>query len=280
MRTKYQKTTQHFNYHIFTDVHFMDWGCDEEKFDRDLRRAANDPVGFIVFNGDNITAINPKDKRFQASNVHPDMRGLDNIAQEEADAFFEKIKHVADKIIAFGLGNHEDSVRIFGGYDPYREVATRLALLRGDSVADFTYGYEGFVKHTFTRSRQGWTFKVRLHHGYGGAGVGLPGNPALKLGREADSFEAHLIVLGHLHQKSAVSKAYTGLSRKGGAVHNERKAFMVPGYQRHYKGEPDERDKRGFPITSWGQKRGHRVNPTGNLIVQIHPHDMEFYGLF
>ena len=112
--------------------------------------------------------------------------------------------------------------------------------------------------------------------------MGLPGETALKLGRELDRHaDADIVLMGHLHQKQAVAKmtVYAGSSHTG-VVEVERKAYMVPSYQRISVGSGEERDDLGFPVVTWNEERGQARQPRGMLRILVQPGCKQHWGLF
>jgi hypothetical protein len=269
------------------DVHIGELSCNMELLKRDRQRILDDPTAAVILGGDLIGAIGRKDRRHNPAVVPPELRGSKVIAQRQAEYAADFFAPLADRIVLMTTGNHESKAADWDGFDPYRFIVRELMRARGQDVRkdkpDFAVGMSGVLRWKFRRGiggpgSDGWTAVIKVHHGYGSAGVGLPGAIALKLGRALDRTSADYFMMGHLHDKVAVAKSADSITRYD-IRPVERKAFMIPSYQRAPSPE-DIADDLGIPAVTWQEQKGFAAKPQGAMQFLIDPAQKEMWGLF
>lgn len=105
-----------------SDFHLGSPNCAEETLEKTIEYIRTVDNSYIVFKGDAIECILPNDKRYVHSCV-TDLRS----PKEQADRVIEMFQPVKDKILAWGIGNHCNSVDT--------EILTKDGWKRADSIS-------------------------------------------------------------------------------------------------------------------------------------------------
>lgn len=217
-----------FTFTNLFDVHYGAVACDEELFDKCIRKISNaDDKHFVIGGGDYCDLIEMGDPRFSLHSVALSdsllrdgseradgsrrpmtvKEQLANIHQTQAIGFAEKVKSIADRFLFLGYGNHETSVLKYGGLDPVEKIAERIYKGRwGGGYLELVGGYMTLLRLVFKReSKDSHSTReviVGVHHGFGGGK-----KKGSKVNNSVDylaSFpDAHIIVLGHVHDPVA-----------------------------------------------------------------------------
>lgn len=98
-----------------SDFHLGSPNCAENKLIETIEQIKQTPNRYVVFKGDAIEAITPGDKRYVHSCVKDDLKS----PKEQADRVIQMFRPIKDRILAWGIGNHEDKLTntmAFGQY--------------------------------------------------------------------------------------------------------------------------------------------------------------------
>lgn len=117
------------------------------------------------------------------------------------------LEPISSQCLALLTGNHD--LRVARGlqidFDPVRDVAERLGIPH--------LGYEGFVRYEVRDGKRAQEYTGYHHHGFGGGQTW--GAFFNKLQRLADRNGAHFVVMGHSHQRAAVTTTQRQVAEDG-----------------------------------------------------------------
>lgn len=272
-----------WHYWHLTDLHYGAAATNEKLLDKHIAEIKNDPHAIWSGGGDYIEAIGHKDPRFDAG-MMADWVDPMRATQSQVHHTIDKLAPIMDKNVGLLIGNHEEKAHKYSsGFDAFYEICRGLAHSVDKEVGDVSLGVSGFallrfVNPTIKSQPKIWTLPVGLHHGAGGAGVGLPGGYALKMGRFLNRHpSAHLFMAGHLHIMAGVTDVSWYLNSKGQPYTIERKGFYVPSY---LESPVDKNDKatRGDPAkVGYAEMKGMPPTPIGSRPVTIVPSQHDFW---
>lgn len=181
-----------YNLYISSDIHLGSNCISEDALKEMVNECKKDRKGYMTNIGDNIEAIAPNDKRFAlSSNPYQS-------SHEQADAFIEIFKPIANKILAIGLGNHE--YKLYNTLQVDRYIAQALGVDYG------TYSYKLVMKD---KNTQELMHKFHFWHGAGHIGsmakdkIQADGNMKAALKKKLSNIGhgdciAHF--MGHIHK--------------------------------------------------------------------------------
>ena len=191
----YTKDGEKFRLIPYGDVHMGAENCDMEGYADMLKRHGKKPNTYFIDMGDGCDFILPKDsKRYRPSCVHPELRYLDDVIDQQIDWYCKPHENVADgRLLGVASGNHHDSVLMHHGTDPTQRIATRLGTEN--------LGYCFFFRLLFKREGRGYEQLIIYgHHGWGGA-TRTEGGNLTKFSKGSSYIEADIHLFGHTHDK-------------------------------------------------------------------------------
>lgn len=175
--------------YVIGDVHVGAAACHERRFREYVARLADDRRGCWLGLGDMIEAIGLYDSRFSpgALDGRLSIRSLEDVYQAQAEMLCEILRPVRGKCIGLLRGNHEqvamDRTRTQGWWRwLVAELGTR------------DLGYSAILDFVLPGGRR---IRTMAHHGAGGAATA--GGKAMRLRRFADTVDADLVLVGHMH---------------------------------------------------------------------------------
>lgn len=92
-----------FQVYDLSDFHVGSPNCAEETLEEVIQKISSEENSYIIFKGDAIEAILPNDKRYMHSAVKETLQS----PKQQADKVIEMFKPVKEKVLAWGIGNHE-----------------------------------------------------------------------------------------------------------------------------------------------------------------------------
>jgi len=165
--------------------------------------AGQERVGIFDL-GDMMSYITPDDKRADFREMAPaTLAALGDYSDYCEDYLVNYHEPMAPQILAFVLGNHENTFWKKRAQNPTKRVVRRLSVMAGREIPFFPVG-EGhlilkFVHRTSPKSAT-WYYKVKLAHGWGVPTVTPNGWKARYL-RDALLYkDVDLCLYGHVHQ--------------------------------------------------------------------------------
>lgn len=246
-------STQHL-YQI-TDVHLLSSGCAQNQFTDFLDRIKNDPHAIVVGTGDYIEGIDYKDIRFSPQEFPVKVRvcDLSDYGKYCFDMLYETFAPIASKIIALGMGNHEEVLlRRTNSWHLWDEFIAKLGCKN--------LGYTGFFDLVFKVGKREHVFRVAAHHGAGWAQKA--GGVTMRLEDFMETFDCDIFLMGHLHKRQVhhitILGADPNLKR---LLTAERMGVVGASYLRTYT----------EGVSGYGEKRGYKTAPIGNPCITIQP---------
>lgn len=135
-----------------SDFHLGSPNCAEETLEEVVQHIADNKNWYVIFKGDAIEAILPNDKRYLHSAVKDGLQS----PKQQADRVVEIFRPIRDRILSWGIGNHE--LKLWNTMDFGRYIADELGV---------PYGAYNFKIH-FNDSKGKLMFKTYHTHGMGG----------------------------------------------------------------------------------------------------------------
>ena len=177
------------------DVHLGSAGCDYARLQRTIDYIKETPNCWWCGMGDYIEAINLNDKRFDPRSIDPsyNIKSLSHLVTTQINDIKAYFRPIKDKCIGMLTGNHEDTIRL----KYYRDCTLEMAEEFGVNYL----GYDGFIclKFILKNSTQIATYKIYLHHGWGGSRKS--GAKINRIESFMHDINADLVLLAHEHKK-------------------------------------------------------------------------------
>lgn len=241
------------------DVHIGSVACDEDGLAATVAHILAAPHRYTILMGDHIDAINPNDKRFDPSCLHPRYftpEGFDNLCDEQADTFVQIVRPLAEagRVLGCHYGNHEEKINRLYHRDIHRYITKGLSDVSPFPIRDLTY--TALHQLRFKRPGKAQT-AVRGYSYHGKSGTNLH----LWSSRVSADFDAAFYLHGHNHRCEVVNKPY-GLPGPDGeyAVGNRTFVFTST-YMKQYVVGPTK--------SQYGEVRGYPFVHLGPTVVRI-----------
>ena len=257
-----------------SDLHLGSPNCAEETLQEVIAEIERTPNCYVIFKGDAIEAILPNDKRYLHSAVR---EGLQSPIQQ-ADRVIELFRPIRDRILAWGLGNHE--LKLWNTMDFGRYIADQL---------ETSYGAYNFKVHFNSRGNE-LMFKTYHTHGMGGLASNAKDEIQYEANRKAGlkhklvkSGHADCIYMsrGHDHQLIVVdptvqNKLY--LTDDGQGIHQRyhtasiQNAEFIPPDSRWYATTGSFRklySKPGLGTIDYGEVVGYSPSEIGFALMTV-----------
>lgn len=225
-RVEYKSRKQEFRFTPLGDVHLGSSSCDEEAFQEEVAKIADDPFCYTLLMGDMTEAIAPDDKRWDEGNIadwlYTPQARRDIIGAQKAK-FLEMLRPIpSERILGVLEGNHELTIRNKHKGDLAAEYARELGVPY--------LGSEGFVSLLFQRS---YNSKSKVHrfiifacHGHGAGRK--PGSKVNNIKDLAGFINADIFCMGHVHERMGFKDCKLGLDYRNRFISKER-CFMLTG---------------------------------------------------
>jgi hypothetical protein len=187
----------------------------------------------IHINGDIMDCIIPKDsKRFQPSDLHKRLRGRNDVIGAQLDWAVELLSPVAANIKMLGVGNHEDAIEKYHGFNPVRELIKRL------NLSPSVYGaYSGIIKYP--------RYSIHYHHGSGGGSS--VASAVGKFVKKLEYTDTDVIWLGHKHHR-LFAHLRRVVEKRGKLAYKDCRFIMTGAYMDTYSNEePSYGEKSDYP---------------------------------
>lgn len=135
-----------------SDLHFGALNCHTKGVAKMIAKIQTTPNAYLSMMGDAMEAILPNDKRYAHSTVDRAML----TPQAQRDALIEAFRPIADRIIAWGIGNHE--LKLINTLNVSADICKALGVEYG--------GYSYIFTATTAKGRP--MHRMMLTHGAGG----------------------------------------------------------------------------------------------------------------
>jgi len=250
----------------FGDIHMGAAGVNKSYLKKTIDWIEDTPNCWAIGIGDNIDAIDIKDKRFDIKSVDKDfIKNLDNIAGAQMEYIVNLLEPIKEKILVMLPGNHEDKLRTRYSIDVMKQLKKDLKINIG---SDETYLRLKFNRNQFhTTPVNFW-----LHHGwFAGRKIGGKIN---QLTDVSNSRDADVYIAGHSHDLWATTLEKQFLPLNGMIPIKVKKIFINSGtfMETNTLGGTSYSSQKAYPISKIGTARldiypNHRPRP--DLHVRI-----------
>lgn len=239
--------------HATGDWHLGERGCAEDTLRRDIGKIAEDPDAMVILMGDLVGAIaHDDDRRFDASSVAAgvSVEDLGNWGQVCVEMAAHMARPIASQIYVSLEGNHEAAYRRRHLHPITRLTAAALGTMAG--------GYSCLFTIRFQCGKHRRDLTVMATHGSGAAAT--PGGKMNRLIRTAQSFDAALVLMGHVHDSMSYSR--TTLYQDGDRIGERVQLGVVTGtYLATYS--------QGH--SGYGERAGYAPTRLGHPVIEITP---------
>lgn len=247
---------------LMSDLHYGHALTNKGRIRQDLDLARKYKARILI-NGDVFDAILQSDKkRFDARTVDPELPPTGDL-NAAIDMAFRELEPYADLIDLIGCGNHETSVEKYHSFDPISALNHRLNVECGAKIAHGDYcGY--YWMQLFEPPRTYATFRIRYHHGFGGAAPVTKG--IIDFARMQQYITcADVLWTGHKHNRIAVRDTRERHTKQGRIAYEDVLCVQSAAYQATYPAW----DGKGRRPYSWGQEKGFAPQPMGGFLVRV-----------
>jgi predicted phosphodiesterase len=263
---KYRSRTEEFNLYGIGDIHVGSVGCDIKHLREVVDMVKNDPKALWIGMGDFVEAINITDKRFDPYSIDPcyNIRNLSRLVATQIDDVVGYLEPIRNKLIAFVIGNHEETVRLSFNTDVGFELSKRL-------IAP-CLGYDGWIRLSFKRQRSNplqepssTTYHIYVTHGH--CGGGKSGGKVNKLEDICSFMDADLVLMGHGHKKVITPPIVKlGLTEGGALTTRKQLGVMTGSFLKTYVEN----------ATTYGEKKNYAPCDLGVVKITLKPdiHDI------
>jgi hypothetical protein len=268
----YGKEDAEFSIWSLGDIHWLNAGCSKDHLRRDVKRIKRDPYSLWFLGGDYLDLIMPGDKRFDASCVDDTIKlsDINKIAAVGCAGLYKELESLKPWCLGAVMGNHEHAYMLRQNTNTVHEQMCELLGTQNmgySGWADLYFIYKQGLRGTTVEysstppDKTAVKLRVFIHHGFSASATAGGKINALK--RLADSVEADLVIMGHVHE--AMSKTFVTLHPGENCDENSQrvKMGMISGsYLRAYaKSHTSYAEKRGYPPTTLGASRA-RFTPS------------------
>lgn len=219
MKLIQQRMPENFVIYDMSDLHVGSPNCAEETLCEVVEKISQDRDAYVVFKGDAIECITPKDRRFNFDCIDDRYK----TPMDQTNRVIEIFKPIAKKILVWMAGNHE--IKVSDTWNVAKHMATELECPYGAYVSQIDF-----------QDKSGSTmFKTLHHHGFGNISSNAKDAIQYRANRQAGIKHklAKLKVddviymsMGHNHQLEIVEPTITNdlsLYTENGKIHQTYK---------------------------------------------------------
>ncbi len=238
----------------FGDIHIGAAGVNKAYLKNTIDWIAKTPNVWAMGIGDNVDAIDIKDKRFDIKAIDKQfIKDLDNIAMAQMDYMTKLLEPIRHKILVMIPGNHEDKLRTRYSIDVMKQLKENLDVNVGDYMTYFRLKFDRNQFHTVPVTF--W-----LHHGFF-AGRKM-GGKVNQLSDVASSYEADVYIAGHSHDLFATTSEKISLPLGGMNTVKTKKIFINSG---------TFMETTSIGGTSYSEQKAYSVAKVGTARLDIYP---------
>ena len=268
-----------FSIYDIGDIHIMNKGCAWDVLYRDIEKIKDDPCAFWFEGGDYAEWIMPSDKRFDADNFPDDVKvkDLNYLSAIVANKIINTFKPITNKNLGFLIGNHEYKF-MTRQHEKFIHTAIcdklKVSNMLYSGWTDIYFVYKEGLKipYKIVTHIPPENFEARLrvfvHHGMGSANTA--GGKLNTLKRMAESMDADLIMMGHLHEQ--FTKTFVRLFPNYNCTQIQERITMgliTGSYLRYYEsGIISYGETRGYYPTVLGASRARYIPSTMEITVE------------
>lgn len=258
---------------LMSDLHIGSAGVDYGRLEKDLK-AARMADARILLNGDVLDLILPMDrKRFDPRGLHSSLRGRADVLNGQMEMALRILSPYADLIDVVGAGNHETAAEKYHSADPSRVLVHELR--QAGSLCDYG-GYEGWYRVQIVRpeTRRYWSWRMRYHHGMGGAAPVTKG--MIDFARFSGWVEgADCLWVGHKHNRFIDWGRREYLTAQGSVRHRDVLHVMTGSYYPGRSAQSHEDAMAHGRSGGWAHDSGFAPQAMGGHLLELRPGDRE-----
>lgn len=247
---------------FITDLHWGHCLCCERKYKQVIADLAQQDDVIIVFDGDMFDSIvsMTNDKRFNPAEIAPRYLTTKTPVDLAVDELVEVHEPVADKIGAWGKGNHELTLLKKTGTDVARRIMAGLYGKEGDKKL---FGYTGFLQMFFTHKTSGGNTRrliAFISHGPTSS-ARLEGGHLSRLGCVAKSYGGDIHAFGHVHQLESWENVVVEPAKSGNRlVHKDQLRIVCGSWVKGYSDDDS---------VTYVEQRAFKPNQLGYMEVEV-----------
>lgn len=182
------------------DLHIGNRFCDLRAIRAYLEDS--DDKTYFIGGGDLFDAVIVKDEKRYRKSSDSSPQHEDSILDYQRSVALDLLKPYKDKILALGIGNHEDVIVKKCSHNPVKTLCTMLDVPYG--------GYTYFLQVNLrTKTGMGRQVVFKVHHGWGG-GSRTEGADITKYARDTGKYDADVFLYGHGHRLQHYSMPIIG----------------------------------------------------------------------
>ena len=221
----------------------------------------------MLVNGDVFDAICPTDKRYDASVLHPSLRGKKDLKNAIVAMAVELLHPYRDLIDVIGIGNHEEAWIKWNHSDPVRDLIDRLNADQRGGHCIRHGSFWGWIRTSFEVEgmRQRLVHKLLYLHGTGGDSPVTKGT--IDFNRKGRNWNYDALTFGHKHNLAITAEAVGDLTPRGHVIERHQLNLQTASYYHNYKEAPEDE-----PLTySYAESKGHPPKPMGGIFLILRP---------
>ena len=239
----------------FGDLHVGDVQFNRKKFIRWREECLQLHNVWFIGMGDQIEAINTRDKRFTLSHIDiayrndPHIEDLIGLQKRDIVNLLGPIKH---RLWGLGRGNHEMKLVKRDNNDAHHDICEALGCedLGYSFLMYVGLRYKSYVRHSF---------KIYGHHGWGGGSRTLGGDMS-KVGSKIAEYHANVYMFGHSHQPWTHPKPQLTVDKNGNVKVENKLAVNTGTFKRTLS---------DGPIPSYAEEHGYSPQYLGGRIIKV-----------
>lgn len=172
-----------------SDVHTGMFNTEYDKVETLVGWVKDTPNTYLYGLGDLADAIVPTDKRFDFDSLHPKFRNrVGDLPVAQVEYLADLFEPIADKMIAFIPGGHEDVIKRRHFFDMNKELSTRVGVPEGHDLTFMRFRFKQFHSANLL---------LLATHGY--VAGRRRGNKVNQLEDLSRNYEADIYTVGHSH---------------------------------------------------------------------------------
>lgn len=235
-----------------SDAHHDNKMCNR-KLEKEHLDLAVERDAIVLDGGDLFCAMQGRhDKRRSEEALRKEYRGKSNYFDLLINEAAEFYSDYADRMLVFGKGNHETTIRKNNGIDLTENLVYRLNnTYNGNCKAG---GFNNYIRFSFESNGNNSHIVTLFEcHGYGGGGVVTDG--VMQFKRTALHHEADIIWMGHIHKLNNSTHVRKYLNTQLNLVQKKQSFLRTGTYKDEYQqGEGGWSVEKGMgPVPLGGQ---------------------------
>ena len=257
-RMEFDSSTESQWFLLISDVHLDNPKCNRALLLKHLRKAQEREASVMIF-GDLLCLMQGRnDRRGSKQALTPKQltQPYFDAVSEDAYEFLKPFKNEIDLIT---YGNHETAIIRHNEMDPLKHLTLLLNQAEGSDVHLGGYGGWCYLKGQSSQTRS--SLKMKYHHGSGGSSQVTKG--AVSQQRAAATYDADIIVQGHIHQRQVTHHPREKINDAGRVMSYSQVHLRCPTYK----------DAWADGAFGWEIEKGMGPSPLGGWWLRVYWQD-------